>query len=86
MFTITNFLLNRKKSKPLSTHLDPQVVADEVADYFVDKIKKIWEAFPYSVREYTNVMMDVPTTIMMDVPTNVMLDVPTNVRMSQPTS
>ena len=46
LFNITNSLLHRKKVGPLPSHVDSQKLADEFAEYFVGKIKKIHEAFP----------------------------------------
>ena len=46
LFNITNSLLHRNNSRPLPSHVDSQKLADEFAEYFVGKIKKIREAFP----------------------------------------
>ena len=64
LFNITHSLLHRNKPQPLPTHLDPHVLADEFADYFVGNITMIQEAFPDPVRDCrvnSNVMMDLPT-------------------------
>ena len=51
LWKIANNLLFRKKESPLPTHCDSKELADDFAEFFSDKIRKIGEAFPPTSRD-----------------------------------
>jgi hypothetical protein len=60
LFQVANSLLHRNKSKPLPMHTDTQILANDFADYFVGKIKKIRESFPAPDSESLSENVSVP--------------------------
>jgi hypothetical protein len=64
LFKIANDLLYRKKARPLPSHTDPEVLANDFADFFSNKISKIYESFlgtngcPHSTDELTSSLFD----------------------------
>ena len=48
LYRLVNCLIGRKADNPLPEYTDPEAVANEFADYFMDKIKKICDSLENS--------------------------------------
>jgi exonuclease III len=62
LFNITNHLLKRGKTSCLPSYTDPTDLANQIAEYFTSKIKKIHEKFPSS-QTHGDVVSDVTDVV-----------------------